>query len=501
LAEQPTLEDWEITEKEKLSLHDLEQFLWKAANILRKPSEYKDYILALLFYKRLDDVYIEEYKKLLKKYEDEEIAKEKFHRFVIPDGCHWSDVRKVSTNVGEKLNEVLEKIAKRNPELDGVINRIDFNDKQRLPEHKLVQLIEHFSKINLGNGKVEPDVLGRAYEYLIKQFALESGKKGGEFYTPKEVVRVLVEILSPDEGYEVCDPACGSGGMLIESFYYLKRKGKDTKKILLYGQEIDFTTWMIAKMNMILHGIEAEIILSDSLSDPRFLEEDGSLKKFDIVLTNPPWNQKGYRAVAETDKFRRFVFGIAPENSADWAWIQHLLATLKDDGRGGIVLDMGSLFRGGAEKEIRKKVIEKDWLDCVIALPEKLFYNTGAPGCLIIFNKNKPEERKGKILFINASTEYEELRNMNRLRDQDIEKIIKAYFDFKDGDGYSRVVDVEEIRENDYNLNVSLYVAPIVEEEEVDIPKVWQTIESREKEREEVLGEIKEYLEELKLVG
>ena len=227
----------EISE-DRVTLQELEQYLWKAADILRGPievSEYKNYILTLLFYRRLSDVYLEEYQENLKKYGDESIAREKFHRFIIPEGCLWDDIREVGTGVGEKLNEALDNITKANPELEGIINRTDFNDKERLSEDRLVKLIEHFSGVKLGNRNVDPDVLGQAYEYLIKQFADTAGKKGGEFYTPKEVVRTMVKILNPHEGNKVYDPACGSGGMLVEDYYHLKSKGEDPRKLFLYG--------------------------------------------------------------------------------------------------------------------------------------------------------------------------------------------------------------------------------------------------------------------------
>ncbi|MCG2826625.1 MAG: type I restriction-modification system subunit M [Thermoplasmatales archaeon] len=485
---------------DKITLQELEQYLWKAADILRGPievSEYKNYILTLLFYRRLSDVYVEEYQENLRKYGDESIAREKFHRFVIPEKCLWEDTRQIGTGVGEKLNEALDNITKANPELEGVINRTDFNDKERLSEERLIKLIEHFSRIKLGNQNVDPDVLGQAYEYLIKQFADTAGKKGGEFYTPKEVVRTMVKILDPHEKNKVYDPACGSGGMLVEGYYHLKNKGKDPRKLFLYGQEINVFTWAIAKMNVLLHDMEARLHQGDTFSNPKFLGNDGSLSKFDIVLANPMWNQDGYKSAMENDRFNRFTYGIAPDSSADWGWIQHMLASLKLNGRMGIVLDNGVLFRGGAEGKIRKSVIEKDLIECVIALPEKLFYNTGAPGCVSILNKNKPEERKGKVLFIYTSNGFEKLKSMNRLRDEDVEKIADAYMEFKDIEKYAKVVDLEKIKENDYNLSVTRYVDVFEDEEPVDIPKVLQEAKALEKGRRGVEEKLAHYLKEL----
>jgi len=483
----------------KLTLQEIERYLWKAADILRgavEAPDYKHFILPLLFYKRLSDVYLEEYEELLKKYGNEEIARKKFHRFVIPEGCLWEDIRKVGKNVGERLNEALNKIAKANPELEGVINRVDFNDREKLPEGRLIKLIEHFSVLRLGNKNVDPDILGRAYEYLIKQFALAEARKGGEFYTPREVVRAMVGILDPDEGDEVYDCCAGSGGMLIESYYHLFRKGKNARNLFLYGQESTLFTWAIAKMNVFLHNLEADIRHGDTLADPKFLE-NGGLKKFDIGITNPMWNQDGYREVIENDKFGRFVYGTPPNSSADWGWIQHMLASLSGKGRMGIVLDQGALFRGGAEKEIRKKVIEDDLIECVVALPEKIFYNTGAPGCLIFFNKNKPKERKNKILFIYAASSFEKLKNMNRLREEDIRKIVETYKKFRDVEKYARVVSRDEIRKNDYNLSVARYVDIFGEEEKIDVEKVWRELNSLEKERRKIDERVEGYLKEL----
>lgn len=487
----------------KLTLPELERFLWRAADILRgavEAPDYKHYILPLFFFKRLSDVYLEEHDELLKKYRDEEIARE-LHAIKIPEGCFWDDMRKVSKNVGAKLNDVLDRVAKVNPELDGVINRTDFNAPDRLPPDRLFRLIEHFSILKLGNRDVDPDVLGRAYEYLIRQFALLEARKGGEFYTPREVVRTLVKILDPREGNEVYDPCCGSGGMLIHSHYHLKEKGEDPKRLFLYGQELQVFICAIAKMNILLHNMEAEIRHGDTFADPKFLEPDGSLKKFDIVIANPMWNQDGYRDAMESDKFGRFVYGIAPNNSADWGWIQHMLASLKPNGRMGIVLDRGSLFRGGSEGKIRKKVIEEeDLVECIVHLPEKIFYNTGAPGCLLILNRNKAKEREGKVLFIYAEGDYgkhDELKRMNKLREEDIKKVVSAYRKFKDVPKYAKVASLGEIRENDYNLSVTRYVDVFEEEVQVDVPRVLGEMEKTELERSEVEGRLEKHLAEL----
>ncbi len=486
--------------EEKLTQQGLEQSLWKAADILRgavKPEKYDNYMLPLLFFKRLSDVWMEEYEQALQKYKSPEAAKQKFvHRFLLPEGCFWNDVRKEARNVGSRLNSVLEKIAKSNSELEGVINRADFNKQDEIPQDRLIRLIELFSQHNLGNRYVAPDVLGNAYEYLLKQFNELAPQRAGEFYTPREVVKVLVKTLDPDEGYEIYDPCSGSGGMLIFSHYHLAEKGKDPKKLFLYGQEINVDTWAISKMNVALHDMEAEIHQDDTLSTPRLLDGAG-LKRFDIVIANPMWNQDGYKQVMESDRFNRFAYGIPPNGSADWGWIQHMLASLKSRGRMGIVLDQGSLFRGGAEGEIRKKVLEADFVECVIALPEKLFYNTGSPGCLIFLNRNKTTDRKGKVLFVYAGKDFEKLKSMNRLRDEDVDKIVNAFRKYSTISKYSKAISVDEIRENDFNLSVTRYVEVFEEDEQVDVYQTWKELKNLESERQTIETKLTSYLQEL----
>jgi type I restriction enzyme M protein len=483
----------------KLTSQELENVLWGAADILRgavRPERYASYILPLLFFKRLSDVYLEEYRKSLEKYKDQEIAEKRFHWFLIPEGCLWDDLRKQSQNVGQRLNEIMAQVAKANPRLEGVINRVDFNKQDEIPQERLIRLIEQFSQLELCNAQVEPDVLGNAYEYLLKQFNEEAPARAGEFYTPREVVRVMVEILQPDEGYEIYDPCCGSGGMLIVSHYYLASKGKDPKKLFLYGQELNGETWAIAMMNVALHNMEAEIKQDDTMANPRFLE-GSSLKKFDIVVANPMWNQDGYREVVENDRLGRFVFGTPPDSSADWAWIQHMLASLKPKGRMGIVLDQGALFRGGAEGKIRREVVKEDLVECVVALPEKIFYNTGAPGCLIFLNRNKPKERKGKVLFIYAARDFEKLKNMNRLRDEDVERIVGACSEFEDLAKYAQVVGLADVEKNDYNLSVTRYAEVFDEEEAIDVTQILQELRVLESERLAIDEKIKGYMKEL----
>jgi type I restriction enzyme M protein len=480
---------------------DLGAWLWGAADILRgavRNQKYEEYVLPLLFYKRLSDEYNANYEAALLKYNDKTIALDKMnYRAVIPEGCSWEDIRGTGVGVGQKLNDSLAAIARANPKLDGVINRTDFNKAESLPPERLLRVIEHLSERNIGNNGVTPDVLGDAYEYLLKKFNEEAPKRAGEFYTPREVVRVLVECLEPKENMHIYDPCCGSGGMLIESYYHLKREGKDASKLFLFGQELNVETWAMARMNVFLHGMEAGLEQGDTFVSPKFLNPDGGLRQFDLVLANPMWNQKKFKRYMEDDQYGRFLYGVSDDSSADWGWIQHMLASLKPTGRMGIVLDQGALFRSGAEGEIRKKVIEADLVECVIALPEKLFYNTGAPGCLIFFNKAKCVDHRDKILFVYAAEEYTKLSNMNQLTPEAIQHITSAYREFSEENKYGKIVSNEEIEANDWNLSVTLYVDIFDEPEKIDISKVWGELKELEKQREVTNHKLTQYLREL----
>jgi type I restriction enzyme M protein len=487
--------------------------LKKAADIIRTRVSY-EFILILLFLKRLSDKWETEYKEaveiLKKEGLSEEEAKEEaknpaYHYGLdFPEEFLWDNIRKDVERLPEKLANVMKELAKRNPDLKDIFERVDFMQFATNPESKeiLRQLFEVFSERKLY--KVSPDVLGDAYEWIISYFAPQKAKEG-EVYTPREVIRLMVEILDPKPNESVYDPACGSGGMLILSYNYVKKKygEKEAEKISLFGQEVNPLSLAICKMNLIIHGInDARVELGDTLLYPRF-KENGFIKQFDVALTNVPWNQDGYgEETLKKGEFwnKRFPFGFPPRQSADWAWIQHLLASIKENSKAAIVLDNGCLFRGGKEKAIRAKILEEDLIECVILLPEKLFYNTGAPGAILIFNKNKPAERKGKVLFINASQEYEkhpEVRKLNILSDKNIEKIVKVCRTFGEVDGISRVVSLDEIKENDYNLNVTLYVFPEEKEEEIDVEREWNELKEIEKEAKEVEEKMDKYLKEV----
>jgi type I restriction enzyme M protein len=332
------------------------------------------------------------------------------------------------------------------------------------------------------------------------KFAPQKAKEG-EIYTPREVIKLMVEILDPKPGESVYDPCCGSGGMLIISYLHVAERygDEETRRLFLFGQERNPEIYAVCQMNLLLHDIKnANIANGDTLDYPRF-KENGRLKQFDVVIANIPWNQDGYgeERLKKADLSERFSFGYTPNSSADWTWIQHMLASTKENGRMGIVVDNGCLFRGGAERNIRSKVVDKDWIECVILTPEKLFYNTGAPGAIIIFRKNKPQERKNKILFINASNEYiphPSVRRLNSLSRENINKIVEAYRKFVDIAGFCRVVNIEEVRKNDYNLNVTLYVMPNEEKEEIDILKEFKELKELEKERQDVMMRVEQYI-------
>ena len=457
----------------KVTREELNSLVDRAADLIRTAVDYK-FILVLLFLKRLNDVWKSEKQQIKEKLikeaglseeeAEEEAEKEVYHTFNIPKQYLWDEVTKDVKNLPEKLAIAISEVAKLNPELDGVINRVDFLEFARNQENRelLRQLVELFNKYDLGSEEVSPDILGDAYEHILMRFAPQKAKEG-EIYTPREVIKLMVEILDPKPGESVYDPCCGSGGMLIISHQHVAKKygEEEAQKLFLYGQERNPEIYAICQMNLLLHDIKnAQIANGDTLEYPRF-KEDGKLKQFDVVIANPPWNQDGYgeERLKKADFRERYLYGYPPNNTADWAWIQHMIASANKNGRIGIVIDNGCLFRGGAEKTIRSKIIERDLIECVILLPEKLFYNTGAPGAIIVFNKNKPPERRGKILFINASNEYiphPSVRRLNSLSDNNMKKIADAYRKFADILGFSRVVNIEEVKDNDYNLNVTL---------------------------------------------
>lgn len=498
-------EQVELPLSETLTRDQLERYLWSAADILRgsiDSSDYKNYIFGLLFVKRLSDRFDEECEALVAEGADPEDPDE--HQFFVPKRARWGEIQKVATNIGDTLNKACSTLEDKNTSLEGVLAGIDFNDERKLGDTKnrdtvLSRLVQHFSRVNLRNSALsEPDLLGRAYEYLIEKFADDAGKKGGEFYTPRKVVQLIVEILAPKEGMRICDPTCGSGGMLIECAGYVAKNKGNPKNLSLFGQEKNLGTWAIAKMNTLLHGLpDARIEKGDTIRDPKLLQ-DGELMLFDRVIANPPFSLDEWgREVAEHDGFGRFRFGVPPKTKGDLAFVQHMVATTNMKGMVGVVMPHGVLFRGAAEGEIRKGLLQEDLLEAVVGLPPNLFYGTGIPAAILVFNRAKAASRKGKILFIEASREFREGSAQNYLRDEDVAKIARTFHAFKDVDKYARVVPLDEVEKNDFNLNISRYVETAEAAEKVDVRAAIAKLRELEGKRAEAEARMNAYLKEL----
>ena len=492
-----------------LSVAQLEQYLWSAADILRgsiDSSDYKTYIFGLLFLKRLSDRFEEEAEKLITEGVPEDVAwtDPDEHQFFVPDRARWDAIQKWATNIGETLNKACAALEEQNSALEGVLAGIDYNDERKLGDARnrdtvLARLVQHFSQVSLRNDRMaEPDLLGRAYEYLIEQFADDAGKKGGEFYTPRMVVKLIVELLAPTERMRICDPTAGSGGMLIECAHYIERNGDNPRNLTLHGQEKNLGTWAICKMNMLLHGLpDARIEKGDTIRDPKLVDE-GELLLYDRVIANPPFSLDEWgRDVAENDGYGRFRFGVPPKTKGDLAFVQHMVAVLNGTGRLGVVMPHGVLFRGSAEGRIRQGLLKEDLFEAVIGLAPNLFYGTGIPASILVLSRDKPVARKGKVLFIDASGEFEEGSNQNRLRDRDITNISRTFHACADVEKYARVVPFDEIERNDWNLNISRYVDTSEEEERIDVAEAVQKLRELEQERAAAESTMNRYLAEL----
>ena len=450
----------------RITIDELKSYLWNSAVFLRTSIDagaYKQYIFPLLFFKRICDVYDEETQKAHEEYGDDIdlYPEEELHTFLVPKGHHWNDVREVTEDVGAAIVTAFREIEKANGEkMTGVFGDGAWTNKNRLPDRLLKDLLEHFSSKTLSLANCPEDELGQGYEYLIKQFADDSGHTAQEFYTNRTVVHLMTEMLKPQSGESVYDPTCGSAGMLISCIAYLKAQGKEWRNLHLYGQEINQLTSAIGRMNLFLHGIEDfHIVNDDTLKNPAFIE-GGTLKQFDLVLANPPYSISQWdRAAFENDKYGRNFLGTPPQGRADYAFFQHILKSLKPgSGRCAILFPHGILSRND-EREMRQKLIEADLVECVIGIAKNLFINSPMEACIVICRANKPIERRGRVLFINAKKEVVRKNAQSYLEDAHIDKIANTYLEYIEQEGFSTVATNEKIAANNYSLGIPLYVS------------------------------------------
>ena len=452
----------------KLTQAELERHLWQAADILRgtvDAGDYKQYIFGLLFYKRLCDVWDEEFEVLLAETGDrEEAADPDEHRFHIPAEHRWDQVRKQSTQIGQRLNNAFAAIEDANLRLRGVFGAVDFANQERFPDARLEMLLSHFEKIRLRNADVPADVLGDAYLYLITMFAEGAGKKGGEFYTPRQVVRLIVECLDPQPGMSIYDPTCGSAGMLLEAVQHLKDRGQNPRSLSLYGQEKNLGTWAIAQINLFLHDIDdafiakGDTILSPKRYDPKAKEFVAGVGAYDRVMANPPFSQKvwGYEVWANGDPFGRDKYGCPPKGYGDLAFVQHMVASLKAEGMLGVVVPHGVLFRGGAEGRIREAMLKADIIEAVIGLASNLFYGAGIPAAILVIRKSKPQDRKGRVLVVNGDATFQPGKAQNFLSDENVRTLADAFHALRRRRQVCpRGGCVDEIEANGFTLNIS----------------------------------------------
>lgn len=449
-----------------LTLSELESYLWEAANILRGSpvdrTDWKSYILPLLFFKRICDVWDEEHEAMLAEYGEDFVDE---HRFHVPEGCHWREVRETPANVGTALQNAMRGIEAANQKhLYGVFGDGQWTNKERLPDDLLKNLIEHFSALAIGNTRVAGDVMGDAYEYLIKKFADSTNKKAGEFYTPRSVVRLMIDILDPKEGETVYDPACGTGGMLLAAVAHVRERGGDPRTFFghLYGQEKNLTTTAVARMNLFLHGIEDFVVeRGDTLRAPIFTDPaSGGLATFDVVVANPPFSLERWgREIWESDPWGRAFAGLPTDSSGDFAWVQHMVKSMADrTGRMAIVLPLGALFHAGEEGRIRQRLLASDLVEGVISLGDNLFYGTGIPACVLVLRKARSNRTRRRVYFVDASDTFNVGRSQNTLDDRQASQIAEWYRDKSDRPGRTRFVDAETLSYNDWSLHPALYI-------------------------------------------
>lgn len=444
---------------------ELEKYLWGAATQLRgtiDAGDYKQYIFPLLFFKRICDVYDEEFENALAESDGdlEYAAFAEHHHFQVPEGAHWQNIRETTTNVGAAIQDAMRTIEKANPDtLYGIFGDASWTNKNRLSDETLTNLIEHFSAHKLSLSNVPDDKLGNAYEYLIKEFADDSGHTAAEFYTNRTVVKLMTKIMDPRPGESVYDPTCGSGGLLLNCALHLKEEGKEYRTLKLYGQEINLITSAIARMNMFMHGIEEfSIVRGDTLARPAFLHND-TLKQFNVILANPPYSIKAWdRSSFENDPYGRNLWGTPPQGCADYAFQQHIHKSMdQENGRYAILWPHGILFRD-MESEMRKKMVEEDQIEAVIGLGANLFYNSPMEAMILVGSTNKPQERKDKILFINGKDDVIYNKGLAYLTDNHINKFYKAFREYKNIPHYAKIATIEEVLSHDGNMNINFYV-------------------------------------------
>jgi type I restriction enzyme M protein len=490
-----------------IELKDLEAHLWQAAHIITGPidaADYKTYIFPVLFFKRICDVYDEEFNEAMEQVGDEELARgNMFHRIQIPADCHWQHVFAKTKDVGQSLKDAFRGIELANQHLHGIFGDASWTNKERLSDELLSTLLNHFNKVNLGVTNVRDDDMGRAYEYLIKRFADKANKKAGEFYTPRTIVRLMVNILDPKAGESVYDPACGTGGMLLETIHHVKENGGDPRLHSIKGQEKNLTTEAIARMNLFLHGQEDfDIVRGDTLRNPKFLKSD-ELETFDCVIANPPFSLKewGYD-VWETAPYNRNKYGMPPKTNGDFAWLQHMFASLNDQGHMAVVLPHGVLFRGGAEAKIRTKLLKKNRIEAVIGVAPNLFYGTAIPASIIILRKQRPADHNDHVLIINAAEIVTKGRAQNTLSEAQADDIYSIYQrqeklgpdKAEEIEGVARWVAIHEIEENDFNLNIARYVQKPLEEETVTVKEALKDFQQKLAALEQAEGELEQVL-------